>query len=87
MQGRRKNQGIGPANTHKQLINYSYFVLRMRRHTPEHMTINKQRQDMSISTYTKYDGNIAPTQAQHLVPSRAACMLRVRAPDAALSLH
>ena len=26
----------GPANTPKQLINYSYFVLRMRRHTPEH---------------------------------------------------
>ena len=41
-QGRRKHQGIGPANTPKQLINYSYFVLRMRRHTPEHMTIDKQ---------------------------------------------
>jgi len=30
-QGHRKRQGIGPANTPKQLINYSYFVLSMRR--------------------------------------------------------
>ena len=45
MQGRRKRQGIGPANTPKQLINYSYFVLRMRRHPPAYMTINNQRQE------------------------------------------
>ena len=44
-QGCQKHQGIGPANTPKQLINYLCFVLRMRRHTPEHMTINKQRQE------------------------------------------
>ena len=44
-QGRRKRQGIGPANTPKQLINYSYFVLRMRRHPPAYMTINNQRQE------------------------------------------
>ena len=44
-QGCRKRQGIGPANTPKQLINYSYFVLRMRRHPPAYMTINNQRQE------------------------------------------
>ena len=44
-QGRRKRQGIGPANTPKQLINYSYFVLFMRRLTPAYMTINKQCQE------------------------------------------
>ena len=43
-QGRRKHREIGPANTKKHMMNYSYFVLRMRRHTPEYMTINKQRQ-------------------------------------------
>ena len=48
VQWRRKHQEIGPANTPKQLINYSYFLLRMRRPTPEDMTINKQRQDNDL---------------------------------------
>ena len=44
-QWRRKHQDIGPMNMPKQLINYSYFILCVSRPTPEHMTINKQRQD------------------------------------------
>ena len=46
-QGRRKHQGIGPANTPKQLINYWYLrtahASGIRRNM--HMTINKQRQE------------------------------------------
>ena len=44
-QWRRKHQDIGPTNTPKQVINYSYFVLCVCRPTPEHMTINRQCQD------------------------------------------
>ena len=86
LHGRWMHQGIGPANTPKQLINYSYFVLRMRRHTPEHMTINQQRQE-NINNHLRKIRQQYSTHAQHLVPSRTACMLRVREQDAALSLH
>ena len=68
-QGRQKHQGIGPANTPKQLINYSYFVLRMRRHTPEHMTINKQRQE-SINKHLR-----KTRQRYSTHPRAASCSL------------
>ena len=66
----------------------------MRQHTPECMTINKQRQDIHTQNasvmqqyvaiyrqvqYAIYAAEncsfpLAPTNAQHLVPSRAACL-------------
>ena len=45
----QKCQCIGPANACKQLIKYSYLVLRIRRHTPACLNINTTISSVKIA--------------------------------------